>query len=327
MTIEACGRCGRENSGACCLWRDSTLRDERNELQVIENKHSRPRSLDTLVRLTRMSFLDSPDTFSVLEGTHLLLETPALACRPGFTSDPSFHTMSDIPSRRRNAIRDSAPEVRAQCHPATVIVLSSSIPMARATKRTSPHSRFAWDVRRRTNSTLRDSRISRQQAQIVSVNGALILEDCGSRHGTFVNGERILRHELQPNDKIEFGVADSYRLIYIGEGATIQELVDRVEAPAPTQPGARELHHLGVLLDVARALRHGPFARGHSHRGGGCRHPGDRHRTRRAAPRRSFRSSCRWLVARDKQRHHAAARRLAGFQKRRKTRRQHLAAN
>src|SRR5579863_371357 len=63
--------------------------------------------------------------------------------------------------------------------------------------------------------TLRDSRISRQQAQIVSANGGLVVEDCGSRHGTFVNGEKIQRHELKPNDKIEFGIADSYRLIYI----------------------------------------------------------------------------------------------------------------
>jgi phosphoserine phosphatase RsbU/P len=102
--------------------------------------------------------------------------------------------------------------------------------------------------------TLRDSRISRQQAQIVSANGGLVVEDCGSRHGTFVNGEKIQRHELKPNDKIEFGIADSYRLIYVREGATIAELVQRVDAPAPTQSGARELHHLGVLLDVARAL-------------------------------------------------------------------------
>ena len=45
--------------------------------------------------------------------------------------------------------------------------------------------------------TLRDSRISRQQAQIISVNGTMVLEDMGSRHGTFVNGEKVLRHELQ----------------------------------------------------------------------------------------------------------------------------------
>lgn len=102
--------------------------------------------------------------------------------------------------------------------------------------------------------TLRDSRISRQQAQIVSGNGGLILEDLGSRHGTFVNGGKILRHELKPNDQIDFGIADSYRLIHVCDEVSIAELVERVEAPAPEAPGARELHHLGVLLDVARAL-------------------------------------------------------------------------
>jgi sigma-B regulation protein RsbU (phosphoserine phosphatase) len=102
--------------------------------------------------------------------------------------------------------------------------------------------------------TLRDSRISRQQAQILSENGSWILEDLGSRHGTFVNGEKVLRHELQPKDKIDFGMSDSYRLVFVGEGATIEELVERVEAPAPTQAGSRELYHLGVLLEVARTL-------------------------------------------------------------------------
>jgi sigma-B regulation protein RsbU (phosphoserine phosphatase) len=102
--------------------------------------------------------------------------------------------------------------------------------------------------------TVRDSRVSRQQAQIVSVNGSWVIEDMGSRHGTFVNGEKVLRHVLQPKDNIDFGMADSYRLVFIGEGATIEELVERVEAPAPTQAGTRELHHLGVLLDVARTM-------------------------------------------------------------------------
>jgi phosphoserine phosphatase RsbU/P len=102
--------------------------------------------------------------------------------------------------------------------------------------------------------TLRDSRISRQQAQILAVNGAFVLEDMGSRHGTFVNGEKALRHELQPNDRIDFGMGDSYKLQFIGEGATIEELVERVEAPAPQHAGSRELYHLGVLLEVARTL-------------------------------------------------------------------------
>ena len=105
--------------------------------------------------------------------------------------------------------------------------------------------------------TLRDSRVSRQQAQITDVGGTMVLEDMGSSHGTFVNGEKILRHELKVSDQIDFGVPDSYRVVYVGEGATIDELVERIQAPAPSQSGARELHHLSVLLDVARSLSSG----------------------------------------------------------------------
>ena len=105
--------------------------------------------------------------------------------------------------------------------------------------------------------TLRDSRVSRQQAQILEVEGKFILEDMGSSHGTFVNGEKIVRHELKPSDRIDFGVADSYHVIYVGDGSTIEEIVERIEAPAPEQQGPRELHHLGVLLDVARTLGSG----------------------------------------------------------------------
>jgi phosphoserine phosphatase RsbU/P len=102
--------------------------------------------------------------------------------------------------------------------------------------------------------TLRDSRISRQQAQVLSDNGSMVLEDMGSRHGTFVNGQKITRKELHPKDVIDFGTSDSYRLIYVGEDATLEELMERVETPAPSETGSRELHHLGVLLEVARTL-------------------------------------------------------------------------
>jgi phosphoserine phosphatase RsbU/P len=102
--------------------------------------------------------------------------------------------------------------------------------------------------------TLRDSRISRQQAQIVAQDGILVLEDLGSRHGTFVNGQKVFRHQLSPNDTIDFGMPDSYRLVYLGEETTLDELLERVEVPAPPQTGSRELYHLGVLLEVARTL-------------------------------------------------------------------------
>src|SRR5713101_2287212 len=102
--------------------------------------------------------------------------------------------------------------------------------------------------------TLRDSRISRQQAQVLIDNGNYVLEDMGSRHGTFVNGQKVTRKELRPKDVVDFGMSDSYRMIYVGDEATLEELIERVETPVPEETGSRELYHLGVLLEVARTL-------------------------------------------------------------------------
>lgn len=115
--------------------------------------------------------------------------------------------------------------------------------------------------------TLRDGRISRVQAQIVTENARYVLEDLGSRHGTFVNGQRVTKHELHARDTIDFGVPDSYRVVYLGDEASIDDLLERVEkmvpaaAPADSAvsslPGGKELYHLGVLLEVARVLHSG----------------------------------------------------------------------
>src|ERR1700733_5800030 len=109
--------------------------------------------------------------------------------------------------------------------------------------------------------TLRDSRISRQQARIVAADGEYALEDMGSRHGTYVNSEKVLRHELRPKDNVDFGMTDSYRFIYVGDAATLEELIDKVDAPAPTQSGSRELHLLAdpkgeLTTTVARDNQH-----------------------------------------------------------------------
>src|SRR5258708_37221734 len=50
-----------------------------------------------------------------------------------------------------------------------------------------------------------DPRGSREHATIVSENGEFFVVDLGSKHGTFVNGEKVGRHKLQPNDRLEFG--------------------------------------------------------------------------------------------------------------------------
>jgi pSer/pThr/pTyr-binding forkhead associated (FHA) protein len=59
------------------------------------------------------------------------------------------------------------------------------------------------------NLVLRDTRISRNHAQIARNDGHFVLEDLGSRHGVWVNGERVEKsRRLEGSDRIEFGVPD-----------------------------------------------------------------------------------------------------------------------
>lgn len=102
---------------------------------------------------------------------------------------------------------------------------------------------------------LGDSRISRLQAQITASDGALLLEDLGSRNGTFVNGKPIREPQpLRARDAIDFGIPDSYKLVYLGSELTLGELIDMVGRPAGALPATRDLHHLSVLLEVARTM-------------------------------------------------------------------------
>ena len=59
-----------------------------------------------------------------------------------------------------------------------------------------------------------DPRVSREHASIVSENGEFFVVDQGSKHGTFVNGERVERRKLNRNDKMEFGARDVAYLIF-----------------------------------------------------------------------------------------------------------------
>jgi pSer/pThr/pTyr-binding forkhead associated (FHA) protein len=52
---------------------------------------------------------------------------------------------------------------------------------------------------------LDDPRVSREHAQLRAVNGRYVIQDLNSTSGTFVNGERITRHALAPNDLISIG--------------------------------------------------------------------------------------------------------------------------
>jgi pSer/pThr/pTyr-binding forkhead associated (FHA) protein len=52
---------------------------------------------------------------------------------------------------------------------------------------------------------LEDITVSRHHARFIVQDGTLTVEDLGSTNGTYVNGERRERTELQPNDEIFIG--------------------------------------------------------------------------------------------------------------------------
>jgi len=105
---------------------------------------------------------------------------------------------------------------------------------------------------------LRDSRVSRAPARIVVEDGAYVLEDMGSRHGTFVNGKRLQRKVLENSDRIEFGAQDSYHLLFALDGAELKRLMEQVgggdQSVAPLGVGGN-LAKLRAILDLARTLQ------------------------------------------------------------------------
>lgn len=103
------------------------------------------------------------------------------------------------------------------------------------------------------NLVLRDSRISRTHARIVHSNGACMLEDLDSRHGVWVNGERLTRPRiLSGSEKIEFGVPDGYQIVVGPNSAEPERLQVAPDVSGTT--GTANLERLRAVLEVARSL-------------------------------------------------------------------------
>jgi serine phosphatase RsbU (regulator of sigma subunit)/pSer/pThr/pTyr-binding forkhead associated (FHA) protein len=105
---------------------------------------------------------------------------------------------------------------------------------------------------------IRDSRASRSHARIVVEEGNYWVEDCGSRHGTFINGERITKRALNNSDRIDFGVPESYQLVFALDGAELKRLMiemNSTEKAAPIPGVGGNLVKLRAILDLARVIQ------------------------------------------------------------------------
>lgn len=101
-----------------------------------------------------------------------------------------------------------------------------------------------------------DPRVSREHASLVAENGEFFVIDQGSKHGTFVNGERIDRRKLSRNDRLEFGTRDGAYLIFHPlhpSSNTAREFLSQISV-MQISPETSDLEKLTLFLEAARKL-------------------------------------------------------------------------
>ncbi len=101
-----------------------------------------------------------------------------------------------------------------------------------------------------------DPRVSRDHALIVLEEEGFFLVDQGSKHGTFVNGERVQRQKLERNDRLEFGARDSTYAIFNpahGTSNTARDFLSQISEIRISQE-ATDLEKLTLFLEAARKL-------------------------------------------------------------------------
>ena len=101
-----------------------------------------------------------------------------------------------------------------------------------------------------------DPRVSRDHAQILLEGKDFFLVDLSSKHGTFVNGERVQRQKLERGDRLGFGARDSaYLLFNPGRDTsnTARDFLSQISGIQIKQE-ATDLEKLTLFLEAARKL-------------------------------------------------------------------------
>ncbi len=101
-----------------------------------------------------------------------------------------------------------------------------------------------------------DPRVSRDHASILSEGTDYVIVDIGSKHGTFVNGEKVERHKLNSNDRVEFGARGGPCIIFSPTSAatsTAREFLSQISG-IEVRGGASDLEKLTFFLEAARKL-------------------------------------------------------------------------
>lgn len=148
----------------------------------------------------------------------------------------------------------AAGDVLAALQPAVLTVINPSGQRSRAVVNQTP-----FQIGRQADNqlVLRDNRVSRVHAQIVAQDGGYFIEDLNSRHGVYINGDRIEgKKKLTNSDTVTFGFGDGYQLVFVQEEREIGKLADHVANTARSSLAVGgNLAKLRALVEVARAMQ------------------------------------------------------------------------
>lgn len=98
---------------------------------------------------------------------------------------------------------------------------------------------------------LNDPLVSRQHATITQEGADYWLDDLSSKHGSFVNGQKVAHYRLDSNDRLELGNRGGVHLLFMPSNPLATgELLGAIQELAT----ASELEKLSLLLEAARKL-------------------------------------------------------------------------
>jgi serine phosphatase RsbU (regulator of sigma subunit) len=129
-------------------------------------------------------------------------------------------------------------------------------------RRTVVLDRFPFTIGRRADRDLviHDGRVSREHAQLIGEPDGVYLVNQSTKHGTFVNGERVVRRKLARNDRIEFGTDDIAYVLFNPDRSSstpAREILSRYSTRKPATGAASDLGILNLFLEAARKLNTG----------------------------------------------------------------------
>jgi phosphoserine phosphatase RsbU/P len=118
------------------------------------------------------------------------------------------------------------------------------------------HTPFTVGRKMEKDLVIADPRVSRDHAIIASENGKFFVVDQGSKHGTYVNGERIERRQLERNDRLEFGARDTIYAVFHPQNITTNTARDFLSQISGMQISSEvtDLEKLTIFLEAARKL-------------------------------------------------------------------------